>query len=1047
MKRWHKIILFIFLFVFFTFLFTITEAEEKWKHISKEQGLPSRFIKCIKSDGRYLWIGTANGLVKYDIKRKRVVKIFKSRRKGLIDNYITDILIDGNTVWIGTAGGLSRYNKKTGKFINYTKGKGLSDNFVTSLVKDGDYIWVGTSLWGVDRYDKSTRRWENFSILQGLIDNSVTCLLADESFVWVGTKKGLSFYDRLTGLWDAYDVTRGLPNNEITSIDLDGEYIWCGTAGGLAQINKYEQTVKTFTTSDGLADDYVLSVKVDGRYIWVGTFSGVSRYDKKTGKWITYTTTEGLSENSVSAIEIDGNYIWFGTDGGGLSRFDKLLPQAFISPLSHYFKPGRIKIIGSAFSYYGIKKYKLSYKSDSMAKWVSSGINIKSDEVKTGILAEWNVKKLMNNVIYYLKLETYDKKGRKNVYTKPFVIDTKPPRIVVDYIPEAIKEPTLILRGKFIEENLLKIIIKPQNITAKVNKLTRRFIAEIPLKKGENNIEVIGFDIANQKGGIKFKIIYDAEKPEIVLDKYPEEVKVPEVILKGKVKDSSLQKLILNPGKVNIKFKQEKPGIYSFKVKAKLKTGENLLQLVAYDKVGNKTTVYPRINYAGTFPYISLDKSKLKVTSPFYTVKGTWSDNNIDYIFIEPFKKRAKINYKKRTFSLKVKLQEGENLITATIYDKDKQSNFDVMTVVYEKEGSRIEITEASEYTKEKEVTIKGKYKEKNLSKIYVLPGKKSAVVDFKKKKFFVKVDLKSEKNKFTVVLLDKYGNKTKADVTIIRDTIPPKLNIDKLPQVVSVPQIKIKGTFKEKYIDKIIINPGERECKVDYRNSKFEGIVTLNKGDNELEVVAFDKAGNKTVKKIKIVYTPGVVVTAAETEDIKKLKEEIRRLKELLKTRRVIRITERPKKFRISHKKSAFFLIPVEKNKSLVDIVKKTYGNLVYFKFITEVNFGRRNEENRIVLPSKRLLIELRKLNSNLKEIMKLAGISYYYSGGNPKKFKKHFISSLIRKNIISVEQGIELVKKGTTKIDGLVIGFKEKKRKGIYFSPHSETLLVSIK
>ena len=1000
--------LFIFILViFFTLLYVITSAKEKIRVIKESDGLPHRFIKCITSDGNFIWIGTANGLALYDTIKEKVTKRW-TIKEGLIDNFITGIGVDGDYVWVATSGGISVYNKKIDKFEKkWSKANGLSDNFITGIVVSENYVWASTKFWGIDRYDKKTGVWRNFSVIHGLADNSVNCIKPDGVLIWAGTKKGLSYYDEFSGLWITYDQTQGLVDQNITSIEVDGGVIWCGTGSGLAKFDKYSEKFRIFTTADGLVDDFVQSLKLDGNYLWIGTFSGVSKYDKSKNKWTTYTVNEGLSENSVSAIEIDGNYVWFGTDGGGITIFDKELPQAMLSSLSFYKEPGKIILIGSAYDYNGIDSFKLSFKREGMKEWVSTGIKVlESKNIKDGKIAEWDVRNLPN-FEHTVKLEVINKKGLKNEHTLSFLIDTKEPALTLNELPDAVKEKTIYLSGTFLEDNLTRIIIQPENIQANLNRMTRKYTAEVPLKQGINNLRIVAYDIANQSNYIERKVIYDTDIPEIVLEQYPTKVSSPEIELKGIVKEHSLQKIVLNPGNIMVPFNLKNFGEYQFSVPVKLESGPNSLQIVAYDYVGNKSSKDIKINYESTFPVVKIDKSVTKVNKPDFELKGEWSDDNIDYIFIEPVGKNANIDLKNKTFSLKLKLKEGENLITATIVDKDGNKSIDIHSIIYTTAKSFIEITYLPEWTFEKNPTVRGKFSEPNLSKIILLPNEKEAMIDYKNNTFSIQIpDLKYGENKFEIALIDKFNNKTTKQFSIFYDDKKPVINLSELPKVVNVNKISIYGNYEDDYIDKIILKPFDIQLKIDSKNKKFEGSVNLNAGENKIRLVAYDKAGNITEVEKVINYVPQVTTAVEETVDseyVKRLKAEIESLKAQLAKRSLYKEEE----VRIFVPQgSAFYFVPYipSKGLNLINISEKYLGSPLYIDFLNRINSSENIEKlKKVLLPTKELLKIYKTINDKkLENILDIIGLSYYNSNGNLKILKRNLIRILIKRELL---------------------------------------------
>jgi ligand-binding sensor domain-containing protein len=103
---------------------------QKWdmsfKHINIEQGLSNSTIECIYQDKRgFIWIGTRDGLNRYDGKHIVVYKNESNNPFSLSDNFVTAITEDAKgNIWIGTIDGLNRLDEKKNTFERFfTKNK------------------------------------------------------------------------------------------------------------------------------------------------------------------------------------------------------------------------------------------------------------------------------------------------------------------------------------------------------------------------------------------------------------------------------------------------------------------------------------------------------------------------------------------------------------------------------------------------------------------------------------------------------------------------------------------------------------------------------------------------------------------------------------------------------------------------------------------------------------------------------------------------------------------------------------------------------------
>jgi ligand-binding sensor domain-containing protein len=98
--------------------------EKKLRFIpfSIEQGLSQSVVECMLHDRfGFLWVGTQDGLNRFDGYEFQVYRYDPNDPDGISDNYVQTLLEDrSGNLWIGTnTGGLNHFNRKTGKFTRY----------------------------------------------------------------------------------------------------------------------------------------------------------------------------------------------------------------------------------------------------------------------------------------------------------------------------------------------------------------------------------------------------------------------------------------------------------------------------------------------------------------------------------------------------------------------------------------------------------------------------------------------------------------------------------------------------------------------------------------------------------------------------------------------------------------------------------------------------------------------------------------------------------------------------------------------------------------
>jgi ligand-binding sensor domain-containing protein len=329
---------------------------ETYPHILKKETftINTRNIKVLKENGKYLWIGTSNGLLRYDTQGQEEIEVYDNTNK-LLSNGIFSIAIDKtNLPWVGTyGGGLSHFNGT--HWENQNTPDGLNDAFIYDIQFIKDSIWLAT--WSGANFSKwgSKDTWKSLTVENsngGLIDNWVYALEIEKSGrVWFGTESGISTYHK--GKWKSFNHKNGLgasyekvkqnnkaimsmflgqhhatqaspaiPNiqnadykpNYIVSMHLDKKNrLWIGTwGGGLSLLDTKNFTFRNFTTQEGLPGNFILALEEDlAGELWIGTNNGLSKFDGKTFQ--NFSRINGLESKFIFSLEsTKGHSLWIG---------------------------------------------------------------------------------------------------------------------------------------------------------------------------------------------------------------------------------------------------------------------------------------------------------------------------------------------------------------------------------------------------------------------------------------------------------------------------------------------------------------------------------------------------------------------------------------------------------------------------------------------------------------------------------------------------------------------------------------------------------------
>lgn len=225
-------------------------------------GLPSDVVQAFaETPDHALWIGTTDGLVRFDGSRFRYFQRENTPEIGADSVFCLTVTRDG-TMWIGTeGGGLVRY--RDGHFREFTAPDGLSDNVVRAIFEDRDgLVWVGTDHGLFQLHGERLVRVDATSLIPEL---SVHAITQDRSgAIWVG---GTLLLRILAGKAQVYTVPFRGQSQRIKSIlqTRDGT-IWVGAVSGLYRVvgDRLEAVTRIRRTVR------VLRQTRDGT-LWIGT--------------------------------------------------------------------------------------------------------------------------------------------------------------------------------------------------------------------------------------------------------------------------------------------------------------------------------------------------------------------------------------------------------------------------------------------------------------------------------------------------------------------------------------------------------------------------------------------------------------------------------------------------------------------------------------------------------------------------------------------------------------------------------------------------------
>lgn len=277
------------------------------KQWTSADGLSNNAVRAVTQDSQgYLWVGTLEGLVRFDGTSFETFTADLTRRQ-LIGNVITRLYTDSSGyVWIGTMTGLSGLNSRELKFDRYNI---LSE--VTAIAEVGEReIWVAADNLFRVKDGKVSRVDE--------IKEAVSQLVVTSEHIWVSTAKAIYKLAR-NGQLERIELPPELAQLPIYDLASWQEQIYLASEQGLYLVQPDGSIrLSDLPQEPGLAV-YQLHPDHSGG-MWVSSADRLF-YQQSGQRWQVISRDELGSTTQVNDIYEDKQHnVWMGSYGDGLYR-------------------------------------------------------------------------------------------------------------------------------------------------------------------------------------------------------------------------------------------------------------------------------------------------------------------------------------------------------------------------------------------------------------------------------------------------------------------------------------------------------------------------------------------------------------------------------------------------------------------------------------------------------------------------------------------------------------------------------------------------------
>lgn len=324
----------------------VQATDLRFENISGEEGLSQSVVTAMVQDAiGYLWIGTQDGLNRYDGYDFQVFKNKLGDPSSLPANHVLSLLITADQqLWVGLVdGGLARFNPRQATFNRYgplsKSPRGLTGSTITAIYEDSTgQLWVASLANGLFRYDS---RQDQFLPFGPLADTAVwTMAETSDGQLLAGADRGLLIIDATNN--QVKKAPFFTQNTLIRDLLFDpAERLWIATRrDGLwvcdIAADRTDQVPHEPNQFNRITDHQIRRILIDhNNFVWVATHRGLNRAKWSTApvqsfKWDRYrhnpSERNGLGSDFVNSLFQDhANVLWIGVAGRGL---DKLTPVA-----------------------------------------------------------------------------------------------------------------------------------------------------------------------------------------------------------------------------------------------------------------------------------------------------------------------------------------------------------------------------------------------------------------------------------------------------------------------------------------------------------------------------------------------------------------------------------------------------------------------------------------------------------------------------------------------------------------------------------------------
>jgi len=386
-------------------IFNPQKSENQFRHIyldpANRANIKNIFWSITRSNiyKNVFWIGTANGLIRYNSSTDELFTIpipnpdnlqFGTGSGKVIEELVNDQLI----LWADSYAGLLRINSVTGEKVRYVADKNKPDHLISNqinkIMKDRSGVtWIATEN-GLSYFSSKGLKFNNvfsesyqFEILR---NSNITAIeKTQDAAIWIGTNNGL-FHSYKSGNKISFSKHNQSERLNVWSLAAgDNNELYIGTYGtGLFVLNSVTGSIKQVKLDDirlsTQSVNFIKSLLYNDGILTIGFWGlGMAQLNTLTGELKVFQNFADGKPNTISHNDVwvlfkdTKSRIWAGTNGGGLNVLEDSEKENFQKWIAEEVTSNVL----SSNNIYSIVQATQSKSKDEIVLWVgtSNGLN------------------------------------------------------------------------------------------------------------------------------------------------------------------------------------------------------------------------------------------------------------------------------------------------------------------------------------------------------------------------------------------------------------------------------------------------------------------------------------------------------------------------------------------------------------------------------------------------------------------------------------------------------------------------------------------------